>query len=532
MIAWQKNIAMANTSCRPSLSQEASSFLILECAIILLVSKSHTHWIILSAATLSLLFGFFNELNALFLWSILSVVIGGYLITLLNTKHSVLVVLLFISFQGFFKVISNYHPIVHLGADLIMIVLVFKTILQIFFSKTEEKFTQPPLTVLFAIHFGWVAICFFNPYSIGFVPSLAGSKIYITMLLLYFFGFYVTRSLKDVHLFFRFFVVLASVHALAGFVQGFLGASSVLWIHPRYSVQLAKYAGQAFRPFGLTHVPGAPSVFIYTALPFFVYFILLSKSYLEKIILLIFMPIIGQTLLFCQVRSSIIKGLVAMLIFVGLFFTSRIRMGVEKKLYAFTLTGVAVLVILITMPIVMEMSIDSLNTNEAAIERSLSAFEYDKMSMARRDTWGRFINYVQVIPFGAGFSRVGASAGAFRVANAADPFFKDMPLFADNMFITFIIELGIPGLLAMTLLILLILSRGLTYWRQENRQPLIGAQIAITSSLVAIFIGSYGSEGIVYNPESAFFWFFAGVLMKLGTPDFNTDSDMFPHIAS
>lgn len=141
--------------------------------------------------------------------------------------------------------------------------------------------------------------------------------------------------------------------------------------------------------------------------------------------------------------------------------------------------------------------------------------------MAREGAWERFAKYFQEVPFGAGFARIGAAAGAFKQFHKEDEKFPTGYFFSDNLFITLLVEIGFPGLMIVMLLVGLIFFNGIKAWRTEERTHLIGVQLAMLSALLAIFLGSYGGEGVIYNPESAFFWFFSGVMMKSFAKDFD-----------
>lgn len=461
----------------------------------------------------------FDQLGFKF-FSLVVVVLATGFMMFLPTKASLMVALVFISFQGFFKVVSNYHPIVHVGADIVVITLVLKVLYQRAFGAVQ-KTTIPPLSILFAIHFAWIFIVYFNPYSLGVAASLAGSKIYVSMFLLYFFGYYLVKTLKDVHQFFTLFVVLCIIHTIFAVIQGFLGPSSVVSIHPRYSVQLAKYMSTAFRPFGLTQLPGGPSIYIYTSLPFIAYYIYWGHSHLTRLLLLVTIPFAGLALMFCQVRSAIVKGAFSLALFVlGLMTSLKMATATRIKM----IMGAAMLFFLVVVSVAkfMEISTDSYSDNERAFERSLSSFDVNAMSHARRNAMERFITYIKEVPMGAGFSRVGASAGAFKDQTAADKHFPSKFFFADNLWITLLIETGIPGMVIVSMLVLAVFYRGTRSWMEETRQNLIAPQVAILSALAAIAIGFYGGEGLIYNPESCFFWLFAGILIKIQEPTFNT----------
>ena len=70
-------------------------------------------------------------------------------------------------------------------------------------------------------------------------------------------------------------------------------------------------------------------------------------------------------------------------------------------------------------------------------------------------------------------------------------------------------------MLIITLLVVLILWKGYKSYFEGTDKSLRMLQMAILASLSALVMGLYGAEGLVYNPEACFFWFFSGVLMKL-----------------
>src|SRR5690606_10099611 len=116
----------------------------------------------------------------------------------------------------------------------------------------------------------------------------------------------------------------------------------------------------------------------------------------------------------------------------------------------------------------------------------------------------RFLVYIKEIPLGAGFARVGAAAGAFSGLREGDKFFENDYFFADNFWLTALIEIGIPGMLIITIIFLSILWMGYKSYFEGQDQSLRMLQMAILASLSAIVLGLYGAEGIVYNPEACF----------------------------
>jgi O-antigen ligase len=431
-------------------------------------------------------------------------------------QASLIMVIVFIWFQGFLKIVSNYHPFIHVGADAVVIALLFKVL----FKNKGQRKKPPPLTWLFALHFAWVFIILFNPYSLSLVSSIAGSKVYISMFLLYFFGYYLVNNLKDVQRLFVVFAALAAVQTVFTIYQGLRGPSSVLSLHPGFQIPLAKMGSYAFRPFGLTHIPGGPSVYIYMVLPILTYFIYYTRSVWLRFFSASLLPLIGVALFMCQIRSAIGKAVIAMFVFIVTLTTSNVRISFARRFSYIAGSAILASFALFAMFSILGYSAESFEDNERTLARSLSTFDLDAMANARRGSFNRFLKYASDVPFGAGFSRVGAAAGAFPQLQKNDPHFPVGYFFSDNLFVLLVIEIGIPGLLIVVAMILSILYIGFRIWRTEERQQLLGPQMAIFSSLVAIAAGSYGAEGIVYNPESCFFWLFAGVMMAMRDPKF------------
>jgi hypothetical protein len=383
------------------------------------------------------------------------------------------------------------------------------------FSRREAVSMQaPPLWFLFALHFGWVFITIFNPYGLGLVPSLAGAKLYVTMVLLFFFGFYQTRTVKDAHHYIYPLLFVASLHTVFGIYQGMVGEQSVLALHPRYAIQLAKYANTAFRPFGLTNLPGGPAVYMALVFPLIFYFIFTARSKIGRWLLIAYVPSGIFLFLLCQVRSSFLKAIIGSVIFaVGAF----IYMARDsRRLGALLVTAtIGIGGVIYFLPQMMAVSIEENVSNEDAIDRSLTVFDLEHLSKSRRGSWDRLVKYAGEAPFGAGFARIGAAAGAFEQEQRRDPFFGADHFFADNFWVATVVEEGIPGMLILTLLLFLMLYKN---WRvifavDDKHRRLLA--LAIFGALSGIILGLYGAEGILYNPDSSFFWFFSGLALKI-----------------
>lgn len=450
--------------------------------------------------------------------------IATMVIILIPVKWGLVFMFLYIGLEGFLKVVSGYHPVIHVGSDVLVIFLTLKTIFESVSGQTKDVRFSPPLVILLLFHFVWVFITLFNPYSLGLIPSLAGAKVYITMLLLYFFGYSQTRSLKDADDFLKPFMIVVLLHTIFGIYQGMVGEESVLSLHPGYAAQMAKFKNLAFRPFGLTNLPGGPAVYLSFMFPVALYVIFTFRSWLVRATFTIFLPAGVFLFLLCQVRASLIKMIIgSVLFFIGIiFFSSRNRGQLQYILLFLTfLTGAMIYFLPQTLNIYMQQN----ELNSMAVDRSLTIFDLESVSQARQGILPRFLEYAQSAPMGAGFSRVGGASVKFNQERMQDEFFDENYFFADNFWLACLIEIGFPGMIILTTLI------GCIWWKSAWIVILLRdfkaktLALALFSAMTAMLIGLYGSEGILYNPDACFFWFFSGVMMKL--PLLEEDSQLY-----
>lgn len=440
--------------------------------------------------------------------------VATMVIILIPVKWGIVFTFLYIGFEGFLKIVSGYHPVIHVGSDILVIFLAFKIIFGTFSGQNRESIFTPPLAILFLLHFSWVLITLFNPYSLGLIPSLAGAKVYVTMVLLYFFGYSQTKSLKDADDFLKPLMFVVLIHTIFGIYQGMVGEQSVLTLHPGYAKQLEKFQNFAFRPFGLTNVPGGPAVYLSFMFPVILYVLFTFRSYLIRAVYSLFLPAGIFLFLLCQVRASLIKMIIGCtMFFLGLiFYSSRNRNQMQYLLVLLTALTAATIYFL---PQFVNIYMEKDELNVTAVERSLTIFDVESISQARRGALGRFLNYAQAAPFGAGFSRIGGAAAKFTEQRTQDPFFGSDYFFADNFWVACIVELGIPGMLMITVLVACIWWSSWKVVLKLEEFKIKMLALSIFSAMTAMLIGLYGSEGILYNPDACFFWFFSGVLLKL-----------------
>ncbi len=454
-------------------------------------------------------------------------IIAGCTILFAPMNICIFIFFLYLGVEGFAKLLSAYNPIIHVGADIFIFSLWSRIGFRLITRQAQIPRQFPPLTLLFIIHFCWFSITILNPYSLSFLASLAGMKLYVTIISLYFFGYALAESIDQVRFFMIPWVIVAFFQTGTSLYQASIGPSSVLSISPYYGYALEKLGNYAFRPFGLTSLPGLPSIFIYLAAPFLIYFIFYSKNFWYALFLAAILPFSGITLFVCQIRSALLKSLFG--IFSYFLITLSRFPSLNHKTKKILLMGVPLCIgsLFITGPFLTQQLLKQHADNQRAIERSLTLFDYNNVSQARDGALNRFLTYAKLAPLGAGLSRVGAAAGKFANLNEVDRNFP-FTFFSDNLWVELVVDLGLPGTFIYTCILVMIFFYGISNYLRLQNEALKGIYGAILCALIAIFLGAYGAEPLLYNPEGSFFWFFSGVLMRLPSLDQSPTKDDLP----
>ncbi len=421
---------------------------------------------------------------------------------------------IYLGVEGFAKLMTNYNPIIHVGSDILIISLWIRILLTVLIQRKSLPIRYPPLTSLFLIHAIWFVITITNPSALSLLASLAGAKLYLTIVSLYFFGYYLTTDVKKIKSFMIPWIVIAALQIGPSLYQSYIGPSSVTSLSPNYVHALEKYKGYAFRPFGLTSQPGFPGIYIYISFLFLLHFIFYSRSLLISLGMIFLLPGAIVTLFVCQVRSALLKTILGSIAFLLPTIKKIAKSSLKTKALTISMVAAATMSILIASPILINKVSEGNKDNLRAVNRTLTLFDYNNVSKARSGAMNRFITYAEMVPFGAGLSRIGAAAGKFQELLQMDRLFG-VDFFSDNLWIELLIDLGIPGLIIINLIIFMILKIGITGFFTIKDPELKALQWTVLCSLCTILIGAYGAEPILYNPEGPFFWFFSGMLVRI-----------------
>ena len=156
-------------------------------------------------------------------------------------KYSVFILFLYIGVEGAAKLLSRYHPMIHVGADILIIALSSKAAFILLLDRSELPKRVPFIIRLMGVHFFWFIIVFFNPYAISAPASMAAAKLYVTPLLLFIFGYLLCKDRKSTEYFLLAWVIVTTVHMLLSIYQGVIGPKSVTSWSPSYQIVLNRF---------------------------------------------------------------------------------------------------------------------------------------------------------------------------------------------------------------------------------------------------------------------------------------------------
>jgi hypothetical protein len=429
-------------------------------------------------------------------WYLFFAMVSFFLFMALRVNTCLMIFFAYLSVEGMLKLLTNYHPIVHIGADIILFFILVRWVGNKII--TGEPFERTPYFGLIALHSFWIMIQVFNPYSLGLIPSLGSFKVHLTMIPLFFLGYSVMEEERDLKAFIALQCFLGFVVWGTAMQQYIQGPDSIAWLGPTAQEKLWQFGDFFFRPFGTTATPGAPSNYGLIVLPFLVTGFWIWRSWLARV-MLSFLVILGVATLFvCQVRQVFILSVVAVFLVVmlaprsvigrGIAVTAMAGMGMIAYVMSQLLGGLVVMARFLTLL----QSQTYLRSREGSLETAL----YNAIHF----------------PFGAGMGRVGAAADKFKLELAQNP----VPVkWSDTFPGMMISEAGVPALLFLSLILLLMVFHAfLAVRRTEGEIPRLMA-VAIFSLLLIYIPFSVGANPIMGNPYTAYFWFLGGLAMKL-----------------
>lgn len=431
---------------------------------------------------------------------------------------AITVFLCYLTVEGFFKLASGYHPLVHIGADIVLWSIVAVWVATAVVSR-NTRLPRVPFFTLLVLHAIWVLLLVFSPYTASVFVGVASLKIHLSMIPLYFIGFVIAEDKSAPRRVLRALTVFWVGAFALTLIQYVGGPDGVLGMGEAYR-QRASYFHE-WRPFGTTSLPGGQAVFAMIALPVAIYLWLSSeRGWQDRWVLA---SLVGSVAVFLVSggRQLILGGSIALLGLLGLQLSrnrGRAITGLVTVAVFATATIVAVQQFIVpaaSRSVAEAAGVPDIWQERDALDRFGSLLDPETYARARagglRLVWDRVVS----APLGVGLGRTGSAASALENELTRSPFHKmlqDRFGFQDNFFAAMLVETGIPGTLLLTVILLGVgvLAARLSRRATEQDDSVLGALVA--GYVLAMLVLSWGSQPLLANPTQAFFWFLGGMV--------------------
>ncbi len=474
-------------------------------------------FLLLTAATLAVL-AYVHPQGLLFIVVILGLGMFGAAIVTLSPGNLLVFYFTYLMFEGGLKIISNYNIAIRFGSDLLL-GLAFLRLMSRYAREGNQGLTPEvrkrfgTLVGFFTMFWIWVAVQFLNPWGLGLLPSIAGLKVYLIPLLVF---FAVGIFLKDEELRLVPFVLLGMgvLQSVISVVDWLIGPTGLPMMHPKYAQVLWDFLqGFPYRPFGTTNLPGAPALWMFHCMTG----ALLALAQLQgarnryikvwKTAFWIFVVFGFMTIIACQVRLSLLRFLFVLV--AGLFILNR------KSAVIFSSIVVGGLALVLSTSSVSYQ--DALSKRSfvkiedrltLAIARLATLKSVKEVAAARGGSWAieEFKERANVTTAGIGLSRIGAAAAPWVNLIEEDPHFDLSWAFADNLALALFTELGAGGLAGYVILVIAVLYSLIAVNSAQS-------QIAACACGL-LFLSAWGSEGVLFQPDASLFWMTAAIGLR------------------
>ncbi|MBI4402684.1 MAG: hypothetical protein HY537_00905 [Deltaproteobacteria bacterium] len=432
----------------------------------------------------------------------------------LSPANGLLFYLFYLSIEGALKMFTHYNPIVHVGSDLILVFVLLRLLMQ---KQLETKLKPVSYSAIPQVHhilgfmlvfWLWVFVQFLNPWGIGLMPSIAAMKLYLAPFAVFLIVGYLMQKNELKY--------IPCLLTIIGFYEGaialldwYKGPTFLLAFEPTYARINYAFHNLLYRPFGLTVFPGAPSTWMYICLPAVLIqahrlHLNCNQSFIRRnlgvLLLSSYVLVAALTLLVCQVRINMI-GFCLTLIF-GLLLSWK------RALASLLLAGPLVILLMLSIQkTVLERS-DLLATKlELATKRAATLSKQDTWLHSRQFGLGNiFKDLGSKTLLGIGLSRSAASATPWLKEMEKEKYFGTSLVFADDMFQALFTELGLGGLIAYVMLLIMLMR---TLWQTGHYE----ARLITCYCLSVCFVG-FGSSGPLYQPHASLFWLYPALAFK------------------
>jgi len=425
------------------------------------------------------------------------------------------VFLFYLGVEGALKLLSEYHAGVHIGADILLLIIIVSWLGR---RTASQRLVDLRLDAIGRLTIVFILYCIgliFHPYSYSFMASLAAMKSHVTMIPLFFLAQVVVRTREDVYELVSWMIHLAAFVCLMGLVEYQFFHSEVINLNPIYfnkTVDAAwvDSAGQLHsRPFGTTNVPGGAVSWAVLTAPFLFISMIEPGLVWSRAIGYLSLPLFIASIPLSAERSAlyaVVIGLVAM------FFLLRNRFSGQQW---FVVGGLVALSLATFIGLGFAFFGGAFNDRWGSVRQP---FDY----WAERRGKGLVRAVAQIVeryPLGVGLGRIGPAAHRFVDENTVMIAPEATGLAADSYWAPMLIETGVPGTAIVLAIVLGLLVIGIRNHTQLSDRRLVFCSGAILGLHISLFASWYNGPVLMANPYQSYFWLSAGLLLRLAEID-------------
>jgi len=433
-----------------------------------------------------------------------------------------LLILGYLTMEGFLKLLSNYNKVVHIGLDIIVLSLAAWLVLEAVVLR-RAFVPHLPFARLITFYVIWIFLQLLNPYSPGLVPSLASFKVHLAMIPLYFIASGLFEEPKQVIRFLSGVVAITLIPYLMALAQYALGPGAVLDLSPRFWQNISYF--HEWRPFGTSAMPGGGAVFAYLITPIaMVLLVQVDARPAMRWLAVLSIALAAATFVVSGVRQVFLGCVLALLVMAFLMAARGAGRG-AVALGGMILVGLCAFVAvqswlrpMATENIASDPRSPAIWRERDVTQRLGTLTETSVYRTSRPNPIPALVKRATKYPFGAGLGRTGSAAGTFGAQYERDPRNAAIQAevgWSDNFFADMIVETGIPGMLMMSIVLIGLLVHAVKLARRAMDPAIASLAAALAGFYFSVFAMSWGSQPLLSNPITAYFWFFSGILVAL-----------------
>ena len=379
--------------------------------------------------------------------------------------------------------------------DLMIHVSFFALLFEKFVKKEDLiKVLNHPISFIYLVYIFFLVLQMFNPNMHSIAGWVLVFRKFLEFLMLYFIALHLFSDLRQIKLFYFFWLVLATIAGFYGVWQEWVGFTDFeqRWIYSQYDQNLFGLGGP--RKFSLLAGPAefgntmaASAIMVFSIL-------LYSKSKWRTLLLIFASTFMLLGMAFSGTRTSYVVIIAGGMLIISMTIT-------HIRTLIFALFFVAGLAFVLWAPIY----------GNTTINRIRTAFEFsDDASLSVRDINRKRIQpYIWSHPIGGGVATSGLQGEIYNPNHVLAGFPPDSGLLRTS------IETGWIGLALQLLIYFIILQSGISSFYRCSNPKLRPYLLAAVGTTFTFIVAQYSQVAIGQMPESFLFYGLVAAIVRL-----------------